>query len=65
MVDKVCVSLYPETLAQMDYIAQRLRLNPCIRRSALIQQIVYELYMRMQCESGDTVYNGDVDEYII
>lgn len=65
MVDKVCVSLYPETLAQMDYIAHRLRLHPCIKRSTLIQQIVYELYMRMQSDASNTIQSGDVDEYII
>lgn len=62
---KVSVSLPDETLAQMDYIARRLRLNPCVRRSTLLQQIVYELYMRLQPDDGTTVYNGDIDEYLI
>lgn len=45
---KTSISLPDETLVQMDYIARRLRLNPCVRRSTLLQQIVYELYMRLQ-----------------
>ena len=62
--NKCCVSLPDETLVQMDYLRERMRLNPSIKRSQLLQQIIYELYMRMQPDNG-AIYNGDVDQYFV
>lgn len=45
-VDKVCISLPPETLAQMDYLRKHLGLTPTIKRSQLIQQIIFDAYAR-------------------
>lgn len=60
-MNKISISLPDETLAQMDYIADRLRLHPRINRSALIQQIVYDLYMRLQPVVDDS---DDVEDYL-
>lgn len=72
MVTKVCVALDDECLAQLDYLRGFLRLNPSVKRSQLIRQIVFELYMRCQ-SSGDSVFSPyipgldsgqDVDGYL-
>lgn len=47
-VMKVCIALDDECLAQLDYLRDHLRLNPSVKRSQLIRQIVFELYMRLQ-----------------
>lgn len=51
---KVCIALDDECLAQLDYLRGHLHLNPAIKRSQLIRQIVFDLYMRCQsCDDAD------------
>lgn len=45
-VAKVSVSLPAETLAMMEYLREHLGLSPTIKRSQLIQQIVFTAYTR-------------------
>lgn len=42
--EKFSVSLSAETLAQMEYLKKALRLNPAIKRSQLIAQIVFDCF---------------------
>lgn len=57
-VTKVCIALDDECLAQLDYLRDYLHLNPSIKRSQLIRQIVFDLYMR--CQSHDSI-----DDYFV
>jgi len=48
MVKKVSISLSPESLAQLDFLREKLRLNPKIKLSSLIQQVIFDEYSRLQ-----------------
>jgi len=47
-VKKVSISLTPESLAQLDFLREKLRLNPKIKLSSLIQQVIFDEYSRLQ-----------------
>lgn len=44
MVEKFCISLPEETIGILKYLQQDMRLNPTIKRSQLINQIIFECY---------------------
>lgn len=48
MVKKVSISLTPEALAQLDFLREKLKLNPKIKLSSLIQQVIFDEYSRLQ-----------------
>ena len=48
MVKKVSISLTFESLAQLDFLREKLRLNPKIKLSSLIQQVIFDEYSRLQ-----------------
>ena len=42
--EKFCISLSSETLNQMDFLKKAMHLNPSIKRSQLIAQIIFDCF---------------------
>lgn len=63
---KVSVSLSDECIAQLESLRDTLHLSPMIRRSTLIQQIIWQCYMDHQRRNpapmhGSPSCDGDCD----
>lgn len=81
MVRKVSISLPEESIAQLDYIRNRLHLHSQIKLSNLIQQVIFEQYAYLQrprhglidCDCDCSMcsdeqicdQSGSIDRYII
>ena len=50
MGKKLSISLPEESIAQLDYIRDRLHLHPQIKLSNLIQQVIFEQYSYLQSD---------------
>lgn len=44
MVEKFCISLPEETMGMLKYLQEDMKLSPTIKRSQLINQIIFECY---------------------
>lgn len=43
-VSKICISLPPEAMAQLDYLVKVWRMPPTVKRSQVIQQAIWQAY---------------------
>lgn len=65
-VSKICISLPPESMMQLEYLVEAWHMPPTVKRSQVIQQAIWHAYTDALASNGDTVVDSDkVDDYIV